>query len=285
LKQKIEQALPAGVTHLLRNAREYIYLALNPIDYLMRLMNDKTDFPPIALRRYVGTLRNFESSGMEYAVYLKLLCGLKPDNERMLDIGCGCGLIALNLIEHHSFTGQYLGVDIHQPSIQWCRGTISRSYPNFTFAHIDVKNQMYNPNGAALAETFEFPFPDKSFDFILLKSVFTHLRPEELDNYLKEIARLLSERGRCLATFFLLNPAQEALAKAGKNKLNFQYGGELWRYAYKNTPEAAIAYQETSLKDMLRRRRLSVKSLYYGVWSGLKEGVSYQDMILIEPTG
>jgi ubiquinone/menaquinone biosynthesis C-methylase UbiE len=206
--------------------------------------------------------------------------------ERVLDIGCGCGLIALILSEQRHLTGIYTGVDIHHPSIQWCQEHLSRQYPNFTFKHIDVKNQMYNPHGKYAAEDYTFPLENRSLDVILLKSVFTHMRPQESDNYLKEISRLLSNKGRCLATFFLLNSKQADLAKEGKNSLDFKYGNEQWRYVYESNPESAIAYPEDFVKEMCRKHNLSVKGpIYYGTWTGLNEGLSYQDILILEKAG
>lgn len=54
------------------------------------------------------------------------------------------------------------------------------------------KNLLYNPRGKLVAENFSFPFEDCTFDIIFVKSVFTHILPKEVDNYLKQITRLLS---------------------------------------------------------------------------------------------
>jgi hypothetical protein len=57
------------------------------------------------------------------------------------------------------------------------------------------------------------------------------MRPAEVDNYLREVSRLLKNDGRCLATFFLLNEEQVKLAREGKNALPFPYGEGVWRTA------------------------------------------------------
>jgi ubiquinone/menaquinone biosynthesis C-methylase UbiE len=172
-------------------------------------------------------------------------------NERILDVGCGCGLMAIYLSEYLCSSGRYVGVDINKPSIRFCQKSIATRHPNFTFIHIDIKNNLYNPGGKLAAENCSFPFNDRSFDMILLKSVFTHMLPKEVDNYLKEISRLLSYNGRCLATFFLLNEKQKELEENGANKIIFRFGDKNWRYAYKQCPEAAVAYAETYLLELL----------------------------------
>lgn len=282
MRQSLKQVLPESVIRLYRLCRKYAYIFLEPFDYVARVINNKKDFPPLYLRRYVGPLRSFEMSGAEFMVYLRLICKLQSP-ERVLDIGCGCGLMALFLLDYLDRQGSYIGVDIHKPSIEWCQRHIGRRHIQFTFRHIDVKNQTYNPGGQYAAEDYSFPFENHVFDVILLKSVFTHMRPPGVDNYFKEIARLLSNNGRCLVTFFLLNEKQENLAKKGVNKLHFKFGNEIWRYAYKNSPETAIAYREDYIMDLLPKHGLVVvEPIFYGTWSGRKDGVSYQDMLLIQ---
>lgn len=43
-----------------------------------------------------------------------------------------------------------------------------------------------------------------SFDFVFLTSVFTHLLPEDMNNYFSEVVRVLTHARRCLITYFLL---------------------------------------------------------------------------------
>ena len=277
-----KQQLPASVVRAMRFCRQCAYVALAPSDYFSRLINDKQDFPPLHLRRYVGPLRSFEASGAEFMAYLRLLCRLQPW-EKVLDIGCGCGLMALPLLDYLSAEGQYVGLDIHRPSIEWCRRNISSRRSNFTFAHINVRSDAYHPSGQHDAARYTFPFEGQTFDVILLKSVFTHMRPREVENYLRETSRLLTNDGRCLASLFLLNEKQEELSRENLNQLNFNFGEEEWRYVYKNSPESAIAYQESFILDLLQSQGLTLKEpIFYGSWTGANNGLSFQDLLLIE---
>jgi SAM-dependent methyltransferase len=271
--------------NLLRSGRHLALLALSPLDYVSRLLNCKQDLPPLHLRRYVGPLNSFESSGAEFMDHLRLLAELRPE-ERVLDIGCGCGQMALRLEKYLDENGSYVGVDIHRPSIRWCQKNIGHRRSNFQFAHIDVRNLAYNPNGTHRAETYQLPFDERSFDLILLKSVFTHMRPTEVSNYLREVSRLLKSNGRCLATFFLLNEEQARLALKGANDLEFKYGEGVWRYRLEQSPESAVAYDENYVMELLTQHGLALKQpVYYGRWTGRKDGLSYQDLLLLEKRG
>lgn len=265
---------------LLRSIRNAGLVALGPVDYFRRIVNGKTDLPPLHLRRYVGPLSSFESSGVEFMGYLRELAGLQTD-ERVLDVGCGCGQMALHLKDYLSESGSYVGVDIHRASINWCQEKIARRYKNFDFAHIDVRNLAFNPNGTQPAEAYRFPCADRSFDLILLKSVFTHMRPPDVSNYLSEVSRLMKHNGRCLSTFFLLNDDQAALAKQGANTLAFNYGEGEWRYVHEHSPESAVAYDETVVMRLLEEHGLKLEKRFYGRWTGREDGLSYQDILLL----
>jgi SAM-dependent methyltransferase len=269
------------VIEILIGVRRYAYLALSPLDRVSRAVNEKSDFPPLHLRRYVGPLRSFEASGAEFMVYLKLLAGLRPQ-DTILDVGCGCGLMAIFLKDYLAEGGSYTGVDIHKPSVRWCAKNIGTKSPSFRFEHIDVINRAFNPKGTRAAEDYSFPFAEHTFDVILLKSVFTHMRPPEMENYLKEISRLLKPNGRCLATFFLLNEEQAKLAAEGKQKLDFRHGEGPWRYVYEQRPESAVAYEEGYVRDALRKCGLTLQEpIHYGTWSGRRDALSFQDMLVV----
>jgi SAM-dependent methyltransferase len=191
--------------------------------------------------------------------------------------------MALHLEKYLSEKGNYVGVDIHRPSIRWCQKRIGRRRDNFQFARIDVRNQAYNPDGMHRGETYQFPFDEGSFDLILLKSVFTHMRPPEVSNYLREVARLLKSNGRCLATFFLLNTEQARLESEGANDLAFKYGEGVWRYRLEKSPESAVAYEESFVTRLIEEHGLALRGpISYGRWAGRNYGLSYQDILLLE---
>lgn len=78
--------------------------------------------------------------------------------------------------------GTYDGVEIHRDAVEWCQRTITSADPRFRFHRADVVSSAYNPDGLVPSFEYTFPFPDQSFDFIFLASVFTHMLPESVEH-------------------------------------------------------------------------------------------------------
>jgi SAM-dependent methyltransferase len=257
----------------LRDANVPFPVLLEPIDYLARVINGKDELPPLRLRKASGPLSSFETSSVSFIAFLSAAVGIHP-TQRILDIGCGCGAIALQLRGFFRDGGGYTGVDIHAPSVSWCQSHLTKSDSRLEFSRIDVRNAQYNPDGAEDAGTFVFPFADKTFDIILLKSVFTHMRPEQVENYLKEISRLLRDGGHCLMSFFLLTAERRKLVEQGQSP-TFSYGRGAWRYSDQRMPERAIAYEEEHIMGLLNR---------YGLVLERPILYAHQDILLATPS-
>jgi len=248
-------------------------------DLVKRTIRGESHLPPWWLRDVGGS--DFGAIGQEFLNLFVQVGDLQP-HERVLEIGCGSGRMAIPLASHLSPAGSYVGMDIARPSIAWCQRNISRRHPNFHFLHVDLYNKRYNPNGLYLAREYTFPFKSRSFDLILLISVFTHLLPEDTEHYLREIARLLQRDGRGFFTFFLLNERQRSLAKQGRNTLDFKYGVGPYRTRDESVPESAIAYDEIYILELLSKCELELREpVYYGTWSGRPDGLTYQDVLLV----
>lgn len=248
-------------------------------DYVIRAAKGELHLPPYWLRD-VGP-SDFEATGREFLDLFIRLAELQPD-EQILEIGCGCGRMALPLTTYLNSKGTYVGMDITQKPIAWCQHNITPRYPNFRFFHIDLYNKRYNEQSQNLAKDYKFPFQNESFDFIFLTSVFTHLLPDDTENYLSEIGRLLRSDGRALLTFFLLNHTQQTLAEQGQNDIDFKYGSGPYRLRNDAIPESAVAYDEVYLSRLIMKVGLEIISpIHYGGWSGRTDGLSYQDILLV----
>jgi len=210
-----------------------------------------------------------------------MLQGLQPEH-RVLDVGSGIGNLALGLVGY--LRGGYDGVEIHQEAVTWCQRAITPRHPEFRFHRADIRNRAYNPRGSVPASAYRFPFADQSFDFILLGSVFTHMLPDEIENYVQEISRLLKPRGICVASYFLLNDDSRPGVEAGHSFMSFEIGhaSGVCRLHSEDIPEAAVAVEEDFVRITHQRAGLRVQHLRRGRWwSGEAHD---QDVLAVTPT-
>jgi SAM-dependent methyltransferase len=196
---------------------------------------------------------------------------LTPDG-RVLDIGCGPGRIAAQLTRQLE-AGSYEGFDIEPRSIRWCQGRISTRHPSFRFQLADIRNAQYNPTGSQEAHAYSFPYPDREFDLALAASLFTHMRPREIERYVSEAARVLKPGGRLLASYFLLNEDTERqLADSRRKVLGEEQrdGGVPYRSGSgdPSTPEHMIVIFERDIRELYAGAGLEVESVRYGKWCG-----------------
>jgi SAM-dependent methyltransferase len=209
-----------------------------------------------------------------------MLQGLQPEH-RVLDVGSGIGNLALGLIGY--LRGGYDGVEIHKEAVEWCQRAITPHHPQFRFHRADIVSRAYNPHGGVPAGAYRFPFPDHSFDFILLASVFTHMLPDQVEHYMAEIARLLKPGGVCVASYFLLNDESRAGVEAGRSFMTFDvpHTSGVCRLHNQAVPEAAVAFEETFVRAIHQRVGLRVRDLRRGGWWS---GVAHdQDVLAVTP--
>lgn len=118
---------------------------------------------------------------------------------RIVDIGSGLGRLATGLLAE-SEDVQYLGIDANQDFVRWCKENIERYHPSFQFVHLDMANELYNPAGRLDGSELRLPVGDAWADIVNLWGVFTNMKPEDVQAYVGEIARILRPQGRCFLT-------------------------------------------------------------------------------------
>jgi len=256
-----------------------LYFFLQDIRYyLFRGSNSMVPPPSYAC---IG-FGNYEAIGKEFFGYFLDLANIKP-NHQILDVGCGSGRLALPLTNYLSEEGSYYGFDIIKSEIDWAQKRISSRYPNFHFQHVDVNNNLYRKQAETKAENYEFPFKDESFDFIYLNSVFTHMLPQDIKNYIGEIERVLKPDGKCLITFFLLNEESKEHIASGKSLINFKYEVDGFLTNNNNTVEDAIALEEKMVRNFFDQAEMEINGpIHYGSWSGRKKYLSFQDILILK---
>jgi len=258
--------------------RKLFYL---PADSLDGLFNRRDPLMPPRGKIFYS-VGDFKKSGEEFARLLIVLGGLRPD-DRVLEVGCGIGRMAVPLTSYLGEEGYYEGIDIVPEGVEWCEKAITSRHPNFRFKLADVHNKQYNPTATLKASEYRFPYENGSFDFVFLASVFTHMLPEGINSYLSEIARVLRGGGRCLITFFLLNRDSLERMESGASILNFKHDFGAYRVKERATREVAVAYPEGTIRSLYERYGLEIEEpIRYGEWSGRKRKacLDYQDIVV-----
>jgi ubiquinone/menaquinone biosynthesis C-methylase UbiE len=222
---------------------------------------------------------DFIQVGDDIFTLLVNIGNLKRD-DRVLDVGSGKGRIARPLAQYLT-TGTYHGFDIVESSIHWCQKAYGELYPNFHFYYSDVYNKMYNAKGNYQAHEYKFPFSDNSLSFIFLTSVFTHMLPLDMENYLAEISRVLQKNGTCFITFFLLNSDSQKSIDSQMSDFSFAFELEGCRVENLDIPENAVAFNEDKVRELYEKYYLKIEEpIRYGKWSRRNDFVSYQDIII-----
>ncbi len=258
--------------------RRVYYLPIDALDLLLGRRDVLT--PPRGISPGYILSSGFREHGEAFFPHLIDLGGLKPDS-CMLDLGCGFGRIAVPVMKYMNANGRYEGLDIVPEAIDWCQKAITSRYPNAHFQLVDVANNHYMPNGVELASRYQFPYESDYFEVVLLKSVFTHMLVDDVENYLGEIARTLKPGGRCMITYFLLNENVLMSMQARKTKRQFPYEFGVYRAEKQNEREAALAYNESFIRRCYQQVGLEiVEPIHCGSWRGDERALFAQDIVI-----
>jgi SAM-dependent methyltransferase len=158
--------------------------------------------PPIAGYTLRATVSSASAAGYFFIAdaWNAVLSRFLKADSTVLDIGCGCGKMARNLV-YHPYVKRYIGFDAYRRSIEFCQEHIApRTNERFEFHYIDVQTQAYNPHGTVRGDEVVFPAADASVDFAFAASLFTHLAEADCKRYLQEMRRVLAPGGIVLPT-------------------------------------------------------------------------------------
>jgi ubiquinone/menaquinone biosynthesis C-methylase UbiE len=211
---------------------------------------------------------------------------------RILDVGCGTGLLAIACEQFVQAGGTYTGIDVSANDIAFCR----QHYPTecFTFQHLNVFNGDYATDQPA--QRLPWNVRDGSQDFVTALSVWTHMNEDDAVFYFKEIARVLKPMGHALVTLFLIDDHYFASVNArtqahGRYHMtpqshwifseNASSSGN-WRCPkWVRVPENAIGITSAGLDRLLQESYLKVVKTYPGNWKEIP-GIYFQDVLIFE---
>ncbi|MBU2091223.1 MAG: class I SAM-dependent methyltransferase, partial [Alphaproteobacteria bacterium] len=227
---------------------------------------------------------DFDAIGREFLWNLIHHAGLQP-GERVLDIGCGVGRLALPLTAFlDSDTGSYIGFDVAARAIRWCQDEISSRHANFSFHAVDLRHPLYNPGGALDPLSFVFPVETAGVDLAAAISVFTHLPPDVMGQYLRQVRRSLAPGGRFFCTAFLLDDEVRARLRAGKCRIPFRADAPgFWQEGHVDHPGAAIAVDlDWFLRAAAQAGLVPAGPVLRGHWPDDSGGEGFQDMCVLQ---
>lgn len=229
---------------------------------------------------------DFRAIGAEFIGHFIRVGGLREDS-RVLDIGCGIGRMAVPLTQYlDPERGRYCGIDPVEGGIGWCQRTITPHYPNFAFRRLDIAHELYNPKGRLSGAALKLPFADRHFDFVIMTSVVTHLPPDEVLVYLREVSRVLVPGGRLFMTAFVVDRIAAANETGRRDpRLAFTRDGEGPCWFVPDLPRlAAVGFDDGFLDGAVRQAGLSLALKSLGHWRGTNAS-HYQDFLVAKRRG
>jgi len=254
--------LPARLYPTLRRLRTVGLWAIEPVDVCHKALTGQRHLPPLWLRRHVGPVASFERGAAEIAAAIALLGVLRPEHH-VLDAGCGAGAMTFEFQRMLSASGRYVGFDVHRAAIEWCRRQFAGD-ERFRFELAEVRTS-YSREFVAPARAYRFPARDGEIDFVLAKSLFTHMLEPDAEHYLREISRVLATSGRALLSAFLLEDPEKDGVRPDRT-LQFRYGAGSVRWLTDANPTSGVAYARARFLEMVNAAGLHVERVIEGYW-------------------
>jgi SAM-dependent methyltransferase len=261
----IRHVVPS-ISRLTYNPAVKAFLGL--FDVVPRLMFEELrDLPPNYMRVRVGVENRVFANHLIYLergkdlwlyAFAEGMCGL---DSTIVEIGCGCGRRTHHLrdLKVHSerFTGKYVGIDIDEEMLAWCREHFDAQRFQFLSSTHDSRSYV---NRSATDAYYTVPLEDGSVDFVLATSLLTHLLEEQMTNYFRESARMLKPGCYMAMTCFCLDyrPRTFGDRHTFKHRIGNAYVESLAQ------PEAAVGYTEAFLFESARRAGFSDARILHG---------------------
>lgn len=250
---------------------------LEPFDRLRRTALGRSDLPPLWLRRHAGPLAAYDRAVLGLETWLDRL-GLVLPGDLVLDLGCGAGSMALALGRRIGGSGRYIGIDVHRPSIDWAARRFA-SDARFRFEAIEAASP-YGSRRPAPARPNALPAANGATQFVLAKSLFTHLLEPETAAYLSETRRVLQPGRAALVSAFLFEPGSRA-DRGLCPWFRHPEPGSPVRFRFRHRPQAAVAYERSRFVALVEQAGLRVQWICPGFLPGNDRLPRGQDLLLL----
>jgi SAM-dependent methyltransferase len=254
--------------------------ALSLADTYVQLRHWNLPTPPRKMM-YEGVPSSwvYRRNGLAYMDHLKKFAGL-TSSSKIYDIGSGLGRKTWPLADFLT-EGEYFGIEPREDAVQWCRQSLSAVNSRLQFHHHDAINGYYNIAGSIDSASCTLPGSSGHYDIVMANSVFTHMLPAGVENYLAEMARLVNECGVVFATFFL-EPDDPAVCGPILNAPRYTFATQRdgYRVQHADCDEHVVSYPEHRMRQMFGQAGIRVKKLLWGSWRGNRDYLDFQDIVI-----
>src|SRR5260370_4851542 len=226
-------------------------MIVNSFDLLPRFMYDEfSRIPPNHMRIRVGVANRilanhifYLNEAKDFWIYV-FHSGLCNFDSTIVDIGCGCGRFAHHLRDYQfkseRFSGKYIGIDIDEEMLDWCRRNFDRD--RFEF-HLSAHGSKAYKTAGNSDSNYVLPVAAETADFVFSTSLFTHLLERQLVNYCRESYRVLKRD--CFMAMSCFSMDHPPPTFGDRHTFQFRIGNA--HVESISVPEAAVAYEEEFL--------------------------------------
>ena len=217
---------------------------------LSRPFAELQELPPNHLRIRTGAGNRIVNDHVgfilkSYRCWLTFLsrnyCSFTSD---VVELGCGCGGVALALREPW-FKGTYVGVDIDEEMIGYCRAKFPSEHFQFIISPHRSMTYTGDKSNSTLLRASGLNIGEReSKDFIYSLSLYSHLLEPEATEYMQETYRILRPDGVMYMTFFCIERIERGQRWTFSHRRGNAYI-ESMRY-----PEAAVAYHQDFMTEL-----------------------------------
>jgi SAM-dependent methyltransferase len=265
LQKAIRRAIPS-TSRLTYNP--LFKIVVDSFDLLPKLMyKEVSKIPPNHMRIRVGVANRLLANHVSYVSGAKdfwmhaFHAGVCRLDSTIVDIGCGCGRYAHHLRDYRfgseRFSGKYVGIDIDEEMLDWCRRNFDSE--RFSFYRSNHDSRAYKAVEKPDAQ-YALPIADESADFVFSTSLFTHLLEKELVNYTQESYRVLKRD--CWMAMYCFSMDHPPPTFGDRHTFGFRMGNA--HVESMSVPEAAVAYEEKFLLEMAREAGFRTAEMLIG---------------------
>ena len=232
--------------------------------------------PPIEDLINTGPFRDidyYHQSGNDDFTLLRSM-NLVREDSKIIDFGCAYGRIGQHIIDFLSNSGLYLGIDIDQGRIEWCKKNIGNDHAQFCRISDDGLPLL----GQKVSEL--------NPTVIISFSVFNHFSLCEIEKYLKVFSKSMPDGSRLLLTTYVRSSEKPILANPEKRYSIVQKEYDDGRISQDENGQPTFAHDERRIQNIIRSVGLQLVELRKREWEkGVddpKEIFGVQDILLLQ---